>query len=440
MLGNVAPRALRVTSQPVVYSGRDNVTRLTLEVLSGRRYAPLDLSAVTRWLLVFPERDPQVLIDSTTEAVFSATGNVLTVYLSGYAIDASIQPCWLIAYDAEHPMGQVLVDNVDCVVSFDFRAVSGAGLAPLPLVEYVTAAPADGKKYLQQNGGWVEATALVSGVSTVNGQTGDVVLTAASVGAEPAGTASSAVGAHVAAPDPHPQYLTPAEGNAAYDALGAASSAIVTHVLHADPHAQYALDTDLANHVGATGSAHGVATADVAGFMAPADKSKLDGVAAGATANSSDATLLARANHTGEQAISTVTGLQAALDGKASTAQVIQSIIVACSDETTALTAGTAKVTFRMPYAFTLTGVRAALTTAQTSGSILTVDLNEAGVSVLSTKLTIDNGEKTSVTAATAAVINDSALADDAEMTVDIDQVGDGTAKGLKITLLGYRP
>lgn len=47
-----------------------------------------------------------------------------------------------------------------------------------------------------------------------------------------------------------------------------------------------------------------------------ADKSKLAGITAGATANSSDATLLARANHTGTQAISTVTGLQSALDGK----------------------------------------------------------------------------------------------------------------------------
>ena len=37
----------------------------------------------------------------------------------------------------------------------------------------------------------------------------------------------------------------------------------------------------------------------------------------------------------------------------------VQSIIVAASDETTALTTGTAKVTFRMPYAFTLTSVRA---------------------------------------------------------------------------------
>lgn len=117
-----------------------------------------------------------------------------------------------------------------------------------------------------------------------------------------------------------------------------------------------------------------------------------------------------------------------------------QSIIIACSDESTALTAGTAKVTFRMPYAFTLTGVRASLTTAQASGTIFTVDINEAGVSILSTKLTIDNVEKTSTTAATAAVISDTALADDAEITIDIDQIGDGTAKGLKVTLIGVKP
>jgi len=114
-------------------------------------------------------------------------------------------------------------------------------------------------------------------------------------------------------------------------------------------------------------------------------------------------------------------------------------IIVACSDETTALSTGTAKVTFRTPYAMTLTAIpRASLTTAQTSGSIFTVDINENGVSILSTKLTIDNTEKTSVTAATPAVLSDSSLANDAEITVDIDQIGDGTAKGLKVTLIGY--
>lgn len=114
-------------------------------------------------------------------------------------------------------------------------------------------------------------------------------------------------------------------------------------------------------------------------------------------------------------------------------------IQLAASDETTALTTGTAKVTFRMPFAMTVSSVRASLTTAQTSGNIFTVDINEGGSSILSTKLTIDNTERTSVTAATSAVISDNALADDAEVTVDIDQIGDGTAKGLKITILGVR-
>lgn len=112
-------------------------------------------------------------------------------------------------------------------------------------------------------------------------------------------------------------------------------------------------------------------------------------------------------------------------------------LVLAASDETTALTAGTAKLTFRMPYAMTLTAVRASLTTAQASGSIFTVDINESGTSVLSTRLTIDNTEKTSTTAAAAAVISDTALADAAEITVDIDQIGDGTAKGLKVYLIG---
>ena len=112
---------------------------------------------------------------------------------------------------------------------------------------------------------------------------------------------------------------------------------------------------------------------------------------------------------------------------------------LACSDETTALTTGTAKVTFRMPCAMTLTAVRATLTTAPV-GSTLIVDINEGGASILSTKLSIDASEKTSTTAATAAVISDSALADDAEITIDIDQVGSTTAgAGLKVWLIGTR-
>ena len=115
----------------------------------------------------------------------------------------------------------------------------------------------------------------------------------------------------------------------------------------------------------------------------------------------------------------------------------LEHIMVALSDETTTITTGTAKVTMRMPYPFTLTSVRASLNTVSSSG-LVTVDINEGGSSILSTKLSTDAGEKTSTTAATPAVISDTSLADDAEITFDIDAAGTG-AKGLKVILIGRR-
>jgi hypothetical protein len=115
----------------------------------------------------------------------------------------------------------------------------------------------------------------------------------------------------------------------------------------------------------------------------------------------------------------------------------LEAMMFAVSDETTALTTGVAKVTFRMPYAFTLENVRASVNTVSSSG-VVTVDINENGSTILSTKLTIDASEKTSVTAATPVVISDTSLADDAEMTIDIDTAGTG-AKGLKVVLIGRR-
>lgn len=117
----------------------------------------------------------------------------------------------------------------------------------------------------------------------------------------------------------------------------------------------------------------------------------------------------------------------------------VESLIIAVGDETTAITTGTSKVTFRMPYAFTVTAVRGSLSTAQTSGGQVIVDVNEGGVSIISTKLLFDNGSKTTVGSSPQPVISDSSLADDAEITIDIDNVGDGTAKGLKVTLIGHR-
>jgi hypothetical protein len=117
--------------------------------------------------------------------------------------------------------------------------------------------------------------------------------------------------------------------------------------------------------------------------------------------------------------------------------QIVTPVIVAVSDETTTLTTGTNKVRFRVPYPMTLTGVRGHLNTASTSG-IVTVDINENGTTILSTKLTFDVNERTTTTAAIPAVLSDTSLTDDAELSVDIDIAGTGAA-GLKVTLLGTR-
>ena len=120
-----------------------------------------------------------------------------------------------------------------------------------------------------------------------------------------------------------------------------------------------------------------------------------------------------------------------------------RSLTVACSDETTALTTGAAKATFRMPQAATISAVRASVTTAP-AGSVLTVDINKgtSPTSILSTKITIDAGEKTSTTAATPAALdtNENDVSDDEEMTIDIDTIGSSTAgAGLKVTIY-YSP
>lgn len=68
-------------------------------------------------------------------------------------------------------------------------------------------------------------------------------------------------------------------------------------------------------------TAQRVFQAITAWWAASAMKTKLDGIATGATANATDAQLRDRATHTGAQAISTVSGLQTALDGKISTTE-----------------------------------------------------------------------------------------------------------------------
>lgn len=114
-----------------------------------------------------------------------------------------------------------------------------------------------------------------------------------------------------------------------------------------------------------------------------------------------------------------------------------RSLDYALSDQTTAITTGT-PLTCRAPYAFTITGVKASLKTAQASGSLFTLDIKKNGTSIFSTLLTFDNTEKTTATAATAAVLSSTTLADDDELTFIVTQVGDGTAIGLVAYIIGY--
>jgi hypothetical protein len=124
--------------------------------------------------------------------------------------------------------------------------------------------------------------------------------------------------------------------------------------------------------------------------------------------------------------------------GSATTRVVEQGFAV--SDETTNLATGVSKVTWRNRNgALTVIAVLAEVNEAPT-GSTIIVDINEEGVSILSTKLSIDASETDSATAATPAVISDNTIADNAACSIDIDQVGSTTpGKGLKVWIIGTK-
>lgn len=72
--------------------------------------------------------------------------------------------------------------------------------------------------------------------------------------------ADNSVAEHAAEADPHPGYLTSAEGNAAYDALGAAAAAVAAHEAAADPHTGYQKESE-------KGAANGYASLGAGGLV-----------------------------------------------------------------------------------------------------------------------------------------------------------------------------
>ena len=70
------------------------------------------------------------------------------------------------------------------------------------------------------------------------------------------------------------------------------------------------------SHIGSGGAQHADATILASGFISASDQIKLNGIESGATANSTDAFLLARANHTGSQTASTISDFDTAADAR----------------------------------------------------------------------------------------------------------------------------
>lgn len=136
-------------------------------------------------------------------------------------------------------------------------------------------------------------------------------------------------------------------------------------------------------------------------------------------------------------AISATAGVIANMRGVLLTAGPSISVQVACSDTTSTITTGNAKVTFPIPANFTLTEVFCSVSTVSSSG-VVTVDVNQNGSTIFTTKCTIDASEYTSLTAATPPVLLLTTMVKGDIMTVDIDTAGTG-AVGLVLTMNGTR-
>ena len=111
----------------------------------------------------------------------------------------------------------------------------------------------------------------------------------------------------------------------------------------------------------------------------------------------------------------------------------------AATDLTTPFTVSTFDVVIPIPYEFYATEIRANVKTAPTDAELI-FDIKMDGVSVLSTKITIDPGETSSTTATVPAVISTPTLNNDKIITVECTQIGATIAgAGLTITIKGYR-
>lgn len=99
-------------------------------------------------------------------------------------------------------------------------------------------------------------------------------------------------------------------------------------------------------------------------------------------------------------------------------------IQIACSDLTTNNAAATNVAEFHMPFDGVFYGLPVSSLDTVCTGSTHITDINLNGVTILSTKLSIDASESNSLTAATPCVVSGTTFAKGDKISIDRDQVG----------------
>lgn len=214
------------------------------------------------------------------------------------------------------------------------------------------------------------------------------------------------------------------------------------------------LDTALAGKA-STSHTHAAVTTSVDGFMSAADKTKLDGIQAGATAGGGSAgtfatELQARAGTDAttymsplrtHQAIdeyaadNELTGTDAQVvgfdaSGNAVAVNNMRSMMVAVVAEDQTLAAGDGKRTFRQAIALNLREVE--LFTPTGGSTTTTVDIVVNGTTILATPLSITGGSSV----ATRTTFANASIPKGATVRIDVDAAGTG-AKGLWVNFSG---
>lgn len=172
--------------------------------------------------------------------------------------------------------GKVPAAQIPDIAITTFLGVSANQAAMLALTGQYgdwTTRTDDGKVYVITGtnptliGSWTALSypASASSVSSVNGATGVVVLDAADVGADPVGTAATAVSTHAGEANPHPTYETSAE----------AAAKITAHEAAGDPHPQYETTAEVAAQI----TAHAGAADPHTGYQKESEKGAASGYA-----------------------------------------------------------------------------------------------------------------------------------------------------------------